>query len=526
MNYLKSCLFVINMFKKLDDSEKNINKINEDLSILLFEKNEYSNFITSSLFDAKSYSNYLEESNFFLNPEKIFMIFKFEYLNQFKGLGFNFFKEKNFPKFCLNKIKQKVDILSINIDNSKNVDDEYYSIINMNIQICMQEMNKELKKVDQKIIKEISNYLYQIKNNLKDMKWYKYSYCEGFFKSIYDKIIESQEYKKKEYIEKIRKNIEFFDIFFRQDISKRTIEEEMKLKEEKNIIHDNLSKIIDSYNYERSFTNLINEIKDYFEEKNNNLEELLKKENNDINQIINNISIDLQKYFQIFQDDFDKRFKEFRDKLENFIENIKKKVNDLIKLEGTNENITNVTMDELLNIKLIQSSFFQSLGTEYQNYSTIATSIIASIYGFIIFGAFGLLSGGVPILFRFIKSLFTSKEQKLKEKLNQVSEKLIENITSKERLFHISFNEMTKKTINNLKKYLALALDRLNIDKEEEWNKYKEQYKNSIKLLYTNQEAEIEEKKEEEKIEEKKEEEEIENKENEFIEEKNEKENN
>ena len=52
------------------------------------------------------------------------MIFKFEYLNQFKGLGFNFFKEKNFPKFCLNKIKQKVDILSINIDNSKNVDDE------------------------------------------------------------------------------------------------------------------------------------------------------------------------------------------------------------------------------------------------------------------------------------------------------------------------------------------------------------------------------------------------------------------
>jgi len=54
MNYLKSCLFVINMFKKLDDSEKNINKIKEDISILLFKKNEYSNFITSSLFDAQS----------------------------------------------------------------------------------------------------------------------------------------------------------------------------------------------------------------------------------------------------------------------------------------------------------------------------------------------------------------------------------------------------------------------------------------------------------------------------------------
>jgi predicted lactoylglutathione lyase len=42
------------MFKKLDDSEKNINKIKEDISILLFKKNEYSNFITSSLFDAQS----------------------------------------------------------------------------------------------------------------------------------------------------------------------------------------------------------------------------------------------------------------------------------------------------------------------------------------------------------------------------------------------------------------------------------------------------------------------------------------
>jgi len=114
-------------------------------------------------------------------------------------------------------------------------------------------------------------------------------------------------------------------IYFLDKISKKkTIEEEMKLQEEKNIINDKLSKIIESYNYERSFINLINQIKDYFEEKNINLEELLKKNNDDINQIINNISIDLQKYFQIFQDDFDKRFKEFRDKLENFIENIKK----------------------------------------------------------------------------------------------------------------------------------------------------------------------------------------------------------
>jgi len=75
-------------------------------------------------------------------------------------------------------------------------------------------------------------------------------------------------------------------------------------------------------------------------------------------------------------------------------------------------------MEELLNIKLIQNSFFQSLGIEYKNYSTIVSSILASIYGFILLGPIGLISGGVPILFSLIKSLFTSKQKKLKEKLN------------------------------------------------------------------------------------------------------------
>jgi len=66
----------------------------------------------------------------------------------------------------------------------------------------MDEMNKELKKVVQKVIREISKYLSHIQNNLKELKWYKYSYCEAFFKSIYDKIIESQEYKKKNILKK------------------------------------------------------------------------------------------------------------------------------------------------------------------------------------------------------------------------------------------------------------------------------------------------------------------------------------
>ena len=64
-DYLKNCLFIINMFNKLTDNEKDINKIKKDLSNIIFdnedERNENLRSINACLFNAKKYMEFLNE---------------------------------------------------------------------------------------------------------------------------------------------------------------------------------------------------------------------------------------------------------------------------------------------------------------------------------------------------------------------------------------------------------------------------------------------------------------------------------
>ena len=95
-DYLKNCLFVINMFQSLDDKEKDISDIKKDISSVIFDYKEdqqkYKDLIHASLFDAKSYMEYLNESEKLCNKKNIFLRLKNEYIEK---------KRKNFSKFCL-----------------------------------------------------------------------------------------------------------------------------------------------------------------------------------------------------------------------------------------------------------------------------------------------------------------------------------------------------------------------------------------------------------------------------------------
>jgi hypothetical protein len=80
------------MNPEFSDDDKNIIKIQEDFSNILFDNSEdnpkqkYSNKINAQLFDAKSYMEYLDEYNELGNTKYLFSKFKINFLNKKKRI--------------------------------------------------------------------------------------------------------------------------------------------------------------------------------------------------------------------------------------------------------------------------------------------------------------------------------------------------------------------------------------------------------------------------------------------------------
>ena len=64
------------------------------------------------------------------------------------------------------------------------------------------------------------------------MKFYKDSFCQGFFNNLYNQILRSEQYKGKDYIIRLKNSFKYFDSFFKLDIkqSKSIKYIELKIK--------------------------------------------------------------------------------------------------------------------------------------------------------------------------------------------------------------------------------------------------------------------------------------------------------
>ena len=236
--YLKSCLFVVNMFTQLSDEEKDINGISEDISTILFDNDSKKNQIKSAIFNAKHYFEYLRESTLLQDIESLFMICKDEFTNQLSSSSL--MKENNYVKFCSKKIKNTLNSLSLKYDNSIKCNEEYNSEVKIHISKNLKELKKELKKSDEKTINEMANVLYQANQNLKGMSFYKNSYCEGFFQNLYEQIIRAEKYKTKDYIERLKDSFVKFDRFFELDIKKSSTKNKKEFQKKRKDFKNNL----------------------------------------------------------------------------------------------------------------------------------------------------------------------------------------------------------------------------------------------------------------------------------------------
>ena len=485
--YLKSCLFVVNMFAQLSDEEKDTNGISEDISTILFDNDSKKNQIKSAIFNAKHYFEYLRESTLLQDIEYLFKICKDEFTNQLSSSSL--MKENNYVKFCSKKIKNTLESLSLKYDNSIKCNEEYNSAVKIHISKNLKELKKELKKSDEKTINEMANVLYQANQNLKGMSFYQNSYCEGFFQNLNEQIIRSEKYKNKDYIERLHDSFVKFDRLFKLDIIKGTSQNKKEFQEKRNELKTILGKICNNENYfDDPLLNVFYETKrnilSYLENKKSEIKELFEKKekiNNVEKEINEKIGIELEK----FKIEFNAAFKDFILDVGGCFFKVTMILNELYKKSDTNRSLKYAIYKE------------GSIKSDLNSLKNNLVQEIESINQNTFFENFIYFQKNMFNIFN-IFNMFGSKEKEVNDKIDAIKNSFFEKFDEKRRTFKLKLLEQKEKIKDEFHEILSLAFSDLIKIELQDWEKAKKEYY-KIKKLLLQYESKKEEKKEEKK---------------------------
>ena len=217
-DYLKACLFVINLFRNITREEMNMENVKKELSTILFDNPDRYEEINSVFLNAKNFYDYLNSSYLLQDHEAL--LNKFE--KNYKEIDDDsFLKIDNFPKYCLQQIKQKVKDLGIKYDESQKCSPEFLKEIENIISEKMLKLNEaKLTVKNEENINKLAYIFYLLKDEevYKEMNAYKNSYCEEFLKILKNQIEFSITYKDEEYSEALKNILKYFDIFFTKNV--------------------------------------------------------------------------------------------------------------------------------------------------------------------------------------------------------------------------------------------------------------------------------------------------------------------
>ena len=490
-DYLKACLFAINLFSKVTNEELNMENIKKDLSTILFNNKDNYEEINSVFFNAKNFYDYLYYSTLLKDYEA--MINQFE--ESFESdRDSSFLKTESFPKYCLKKLKQKLKDLGIKLEELENCPSEFLKTIEDLISEKITNLNEpKISKNDKKFISQLANIFNWFKDEtvFHEMDAYKNSYCKGFLEILKTQIEFSKTYKDEEYIKKLKDILKYFDTFFSKSIkddeneSKTKKQFKEKKKELKQKFEENLKIISSNDLFSEARDQLEVDIKTYKDQA----KKMLKAGKN-FDDIILIVSQGLEGMLNKLHKNLDGKIELFNQKTQNLVDDIKDMTSLFNQLEfEKNEQYKN-NFDQLINSgkdifieKTKESGILYSLK---KTWSSLWTSVVD-----------------------FFRS-FKGKEIAIIEKIDDLRTETLENLNNKERIINFNFDDEKKKIEQNFNSILALAFSDLSNIEEKEWIESKEQYLKAKKYLLPSEEIELfndiekkdegEEKKEEEKI--------------------------
>ena len=476
--FLDNCLFVINMFKELDQKDKEISGINNDLCTIIFDnqvekqKNNI-NLINSSLFNAKSYMEYLNIFNKTCNKKILLKTLKEEFINK---------KKKNFTNFCLSSLNTKCKDLSISIDKNYECDEIFYQDIKKEMILIMEDLNLKCEKSDLVKIKKFSNILQYITINIKENKFYINSNCKIFFSNLKKQIYKAKENVEKDFNINLIQSFNYFDILFEKDIDfNKTLNQQYFKGIGKEIVEE-LDKLESKYEIEKIFDKYLDLILKLIENLRNNMKEFINAYNKQLDKII---KVELEeKTKELLENGLNKEIEEMMLKLDNEMDNIKNKVLELFK-KGLKKELEKgkykAEIDFLINFSFLEKMKIKIYNLfDVNNYKKIAfhslfsslliaSGFCLSFVGFIIFGVYSIAL--------ITCTIYDRNRKELSKRLTECEEQFQINFSKLRIKFSRIYKTSLFETKSKFKELLALSSADLSKIEEKKWEALIKQYK-------------------------------------------------
>ena len=480
-NYLKNCLFLINMFTNLSDNEKNINNIKMEISNILFDNKKEENNkeklknINVCLFNAKKYMEFLKERDKLCDKYYLF--------NEFKNYFFKKKRTKNFVKFFYDSLKTRCKDISLTIDENFECDDKFYLETKNTILELMKTSNIKYDELESKYFKNISNILFYINYKIKEIKLYGESNCVDFFNSLERQIRKAKNYVDSNFFVNIKKCFKYFDMVFNKEIEKEKSFNQKEFKTKTEEIINELDELKEKFTIERIFDKCMKKIDEVFNKIKENKESLITQYNKDIKKLVK-IEIE-EKIKEILEKDLNSDIEKTMNELDKEVSESKNKLLDLFKL-GLKKEIKKGKYKAEIEV-IINFSFYEKLklnlshfGFEGISYWKILISIGSIIATCVIFDIYII---GITILLNlgpWILGKFKAESKIFDEKIEEASLKYYANFERTRRKFSRLYSDTLSQTKFLFQDLLSVASIDLSKTEEVEWNNLKVKY-NEIK---------------------------------------------
>ena len=304
LQFIKSCLFVLNNEKDLQTTEEDLNQAKTDINSILNNSIDSLDKINSCFFNAKYYENYCKIYNYFYNLEDSF---NKEY-EEYRNLKSSFFKnplsikkneDREFFEYIYTNIRTKIKEL-YDINNMKKAlkNQTIKENVKINLKQIINDINtRENLNYKEQTLSEMEDKLSKIislgQNKLPELKTLRESNINKFKDAFENQINYINKKKQDTLSEELESVINLLDDFFQRDFNerKKDLNEIENLKKENNQIKEEIKAFRETNKLfiEKIKTEFKSKIKLYLIDKKSELKKKLESKNyNDVLEEINN----------------------------------------------------------------------------------------------------------------------------------------------------------------------------------------------------------------------------------------------
>ena len=367
-------------------------------------------------------------------------------------------KEKNFVKYCLKTLSKELENLSLKNDPNFNCGEEFNNLVENKIQKVMEDLSQQLKVNDSKTLTKISNTLNFIQKNIKNISFYKNSNIKCFFDMLTFQIYNSDAYIMKEFYDYLVHTMEKFESFFRIPPEKRNTLAQKEFYDLFSTTNADLIKLFDSFKCKDTFDSTKDKIIKYLDDQIANAKQLLKTNKNDAN-----LSFSVILEFLI-NNNINQLSSNLKNELVNLGEKFKEIKNNA-RVKGKEININN---------HIECSSFLEDLDKiNYDIYikNHFGIENLLKIKNDEFIDDIIEIHGLINIIKNFFKYLFKGKDEKLKDNLLELKDKIVDIIYNEKIAFDRNYQNMQKEILNEFRKNFQTQYSDLSKINKEDFDK-------------------------------------------------------